>query len=219
MNTRRKLLMGMGAAATLGLLAAPKLNLPTQFPYLEDVAGDDRFPNTLLTTHQGKTVKFYDDLIRDKVVAINMMYTECKGICPGTTANLRQVQKLFGDRLGRDVFMYSISLLPEHDTPERLNAYVDRHRIAPGWVFLTGAANDIEQLRYRLGYYDRDPVIDANKSSHTGMIRIGNDKYDRWTMSPALAEPKQILATINHVDQSVVHTFNLDQGDSALKLG
>jgi protein SCO1 len=206
MNTRRKLLLGIGATATLGLLSWPKLNLQSQLPFLDKLAGEGRFPNTLLTTHEGKQVKFYDDLIRDKVVAINLMYTECKGICPGTTANLRQVQKLFGDRLGRDVFMVSISLQPEHDTPERLAEYVDRHRIGPGWVFLTGAANDIQQLRFRLGFYDRDPVIDGDKSTHTGMVRIGNDKYDRWTMSPALAEPEQILATINHVDLAMVYT-------------
>lgn len=208
MNSRRKLLMGMGATAALGVLAWPKLNLQPKFPYLEDfVFGGDRFPNTALTTHEGKAVRFYDDLVRGKVVAINMMYTECKGICPGATANLRHVQKLLGDRLGRDVFMYSISLQPEVDTPERLKEYADRHRISSGWQFLTGASDDIEQLRYRLGFYDRDPAVDSDKSSHTGMVRIGNDKYDRWTMSPALAEPEQVLATINHVDPSVVHTI------------
>jgi protein SCO1/2 len=51
---------------------------------------------------------------------------------------------------------------------------------------LTGASKDIEQLRYRLGFYDRDPAVDRDKSTHSGMVRIGNDKYDRWTMSPAL---------------------------------
>lgn len=218
MNTRRNLLIGMGAAATLGLLSCTKLNLKPKTAYLEDL-GSGRFPNTVLTTHEGKTVRFYDDLVRGKVVAINMMYTECKGICPKMTANLRQVQKLFGDRLGRDVFMYSISLQPERDTPERLKEYFDRHRIASGWQFLTGAGNDIEQLRYRLGFYDHDPVVDRDKSSHTGMVRIGNDKYDRWTMAPALADPEQILATINHVDRSVVRTFNLNQKDTALQPG
>ena len=84
MNSRRKLLLGIGATATLGLLAWPKLNLQSQLPFLDKLAGESRFPNTLLTTHEGKQVKFYDDLVRDKVVAVNMMYTECKGICPGS---------------------------------------------------------------------------------------------------------------------------------------
>jgi protein SCO1 len=206
MNSRRKLLMGMGAAATLGLLAWPKLNLQPKLPYLEKF-GSSQLPNTALYTHEGKSVKFYDDLVRNKVVAINMMYTDCKRICPGMTANLRQVQKLFGDRLGRDVFMYSISLQPELDTPERLQEYVNKYHIGPGWLFLTGVPKNIDHLRFRLGFYDRDPVVDGDKSSHTGIVRIGNDKYDRWTMSPALAQPEQILATINHVDPSVVNTI------------
>lgn len=206
MNTRRNLLIGIGATATLGLLTWPRMGLQTKLPFLKDFA-NNRFPNTVLTTHEGRTVKFYDDLVRDKVVAINMMYTDCKGICPRMTANLRQVQKLIGDRLGRDVYMYSISLQPEIDVPERLKEYADRHRIPSGWQFLTGTHNDIEQLRFHLGFYDRDPVVDREKSTHTGMVRIGNDKFNRWTMALALAEPEQILATINHVDPSVVHTL------------
>jgi protein SCO1/2 len=219
MNTRRNMLLGIGATATMGLLAWSKLNfnLQTKSPYLADLGGN-RFPNTVLTNHEGNTVKFYDDLIRGKVVAINMMYTDCKGICPRMTANLRQVQKLLGDRLGRDIFMYSISLQPETDTPERLKEYADRHHVSSGWQFLTGTRNDIEQLRYSLGFYDRDPVVDSDKSSHTGMVRIGNDKYERWTTSPALGVPEQILATINHVDPSVVHTFN-SEGGAAVQAG
>lgn len=206
MNSRRKLLMGLGATTALGFLASSKLNLQTQLPLLDKRASNERFPNVLLTTHEGKAVRFYDDLVRDRVVAINMMYTDCKGICPGTTANLRQVQKMLGARLGQDVFMYSISLQPERDTSERLSEYVQSHRIASGWTFLTGTVNDIQQLRISLGFYDRDLVVDGDKSTHTGMVRIGNDKYDRWTMSPALAEPEQILATLNHVDRVMVYT-------------
>ena len=76
------------------------------------------FPNVTLTTHEGKKVKFYDDLMKDKIVIINFMYVKCEGKCPGTTANLVKVQKLLGDRVGKDIFMYSITLKPEEDTPE-----------------------------------------------------------------------------------------------------
>src|SRR5262244_4555241 len=68
------------------------------------------FPNVTLTTHEGKKVKFYDDLLKDKIVIINFMYIRCQGTCPGTTANLVKVQKLLGDRVGKDIFMYSITL-------------------------------------------------------------------------------------------------------------
>src|SRR4051794_15714299 len=76
------------------------------------------FPNTELITQDGKKVHFYDDLIKDKVVAITMIYTQCKYNCPLETARMRQVQKELGDHAGKDVFFVSISIDPEHDTPE-----------------------------------------------------------------------------------------------------
>ena len=83
------------------------------------------FPNVELTTHEGKKVRFYDDLIKDKIVIINFMYAECKGICPGITANLLKVQKLLGNRIGRDIFMYSITLNPAtlHILPHNSNSF------------------------------------------------------------------------------------------------
>ncbi|MGH8433066.1 MAG: SCO family protein [Pseudomonas sp.] len=208
MNTRRNLLAGLGAAAfgwvawrtgsDSGLVAAP--------PAGGDTTGAGYFPNITLYTHEGQPVRLYDDLIRGKVVAFNMMYTMCGGFCPTMTANLRGVQKLLGERAGRDVFMYSISLQPELDTPQILKAYAEQHHVGPGWSFLTGAPADIELLRRRLGFYDPDPLVDGNKATHTGMVRIGNDRLNRWTMAAARSDPEQILATLNHVDNSVVYT-------------
>jgi protein SCO1 len=160
------------------------------------------WPNVPLVTHEGQAVTFYDDLIRGKVVAINMMDAECEGICPLATNNLVRVQALLGARVGRDVFLYSLTLQPELDTPQRLQEYAAMHGVQPGWVFLTATRADIEQLRYHRGFFDRNPVVDGDKATHTGMVRIGNDGYDRWTSASALAPPEQIVATINHVDRS-----------------
>src|ERR1043165_6126352 len=85
-----------------------------------ELLAERSFPNVALTTHEGKKVKFYDDLLKDKIVIINFMYVKCEGTCPGTTANLVKVQKLLGNRVGKDIFMYSITLKPEEDTPETL---------------------------------------------------------------------------------------------------
>ena len=85
------------------------------------------FPNFELTTHEGKKVRFYDDLIKDKIVVINFMYADCKGKCPVITANLVQVQKLLGERVGRDIFMYSITLDPKNDDAKALDHYAKMH--------------------------------------------------------------------------------------------
>jgi protein SCO1 len=191
MNTRRALVAGLGTAVLGGLVGRRAAAAA---------------PNVPLVTHEGQAVTFYDDLIRGKVVAINMMYAECEGICPLATSNLVRVQELLGERVGRDVFLYSLTLQPELDTPQRLQEYVVMHGVKPGWLFLTGVRADIERLRYRLGFFDPKPVVDGDKATHTGMVRIGNDGYDRWTSASSLALPEQIVATINHVDRSRRHT-------------
>src|SRR5262245_50159286 len=85
--------------------------------------GAGYFPNVTLTNQDGKAVRFYDDLIKGKIVAVNLIYTTCQYACPLETARLAQVQKLLADRMGRDVFFYSITIDPEHDTPAVLKDY------------------------------------------------------------------------------------------------
>ena len=78
---------------------------------------------------------------------------------------------------------------------------LEEHHIGPGWAFLTGAPEDIDAIRFSLGFYDIDPEVDRNLASHTGLVRMGNDNYQRWTMAPALTGTQHILATLNHVDR------------------
>src|SRR5213080_1947542 len=76
-----------------------------------------RFPNVALRTQDNRAVRFYDDIVKDRLVIISFMFTSCTSQCPRSTANLAKVQDALGDRLGRDVFMASISVDPERDTP------------------------------------------------------------------------------------------------------
>ncbi|MGY8750329.1 MAG: SCO family protein, partial [Pirellulales bacterium] len=50
-----------------------------------------------LTTSKGEKVRFYDDLIKDKVVAVNFIYTSCGEMCPVETARLKTVSQILGD--------------------------------------------------------------------------------------------------------------------------
>jgi protein SCO1 len=150
------------------------------------------FTNIPLVTHEGKVVRFYDDLIKNKTVMINFMYARCGEICPGMTANLRQVQKELGDRVGKDIFMYSISLEPEHDTPQVLKAYAELFHADTGWTFLTGNKADIEELRKQLGFSFSDPAIDKDRTQHIGVVKFGIESLERWGMSPAMSDPKYI---------------------------
>jgi protein SCO1/2 len=202
--SRRSVMALLGAAPFAGALVA-RADTPTPAPPSNNITSRERlrqlhFPNVLLTTHQGKQVRFYDDLLKDKTVLINFMYAQCEGVCPGITMNLTRLQKLLGARVGRDIFMYSFTLKPEQDTPKKLAEYARMHGAGPGWLFLTGAPADMELLRRKLGFTDPDPVIDADKSSHIGNVRYGNEPTQRWGSCPGMSKPSWIAESISWVD-------------------
>jgi protein SCO1 len=187
MIAKRLMLQGLSATALAAALSPAGAT--------RQAAGGPRadyFPNALVENQDGKRMRFYDDVVRGRRVAFNMMYTACSGICPGNTANLLRVQEMLGARLGTEVFMVSLTLQPEFDRPAALKEYVKRYGIKPGWSFLTGDPKEMDLIRRRLGFYDTDPVVDSDIGQHTGMVRIGNETLDRWCMVPALASPKQI---------------------------
>jgi protein SCO1/2 len=201
---RRNFLTTAGVARIAGGLA---VGTPTASGGVIRAVGQGKknIPNPLVTDQNGRTYRFYDDLIKDKMMAINFFYANCDGICPRMTSNLLKVQqelrRRVGDRVGRDIFLYSISLKPEEDTPAALKHYAGMHGIkGPGWLFLRAARPDMELLRERLGFKDSDPVQDADIDQHTGMVRLGSDVYDKWAACPALGPVYSIVDNLLWLD-------------------
>jgi protein SCO1/2 len=160
-------------------------------------SGPSRFPNVELITQDGKKVRFYDDLIKGKVVAIELMYTTCRYNCPLETARLVQVQKLLGDRMGKEVFFYSITIEPQIDTPKVLKAYADKYRVGPGWTFLTGKEADIKLISRKLGL---DSLPNPNDpDGHTPSLLIGNEATGLWMRNSALDNTKFLALKIEHM--------------------
>jgi protein SCO1/2 len=155
---------------------------------------DAYFPNVTLTTQNGASVRFYDDLIKDKIVVINLIYTHCKSMCPLETARLAQVQQRLGDRVGKDIFFYSISLDPENDTPEVLRDYAEKFDVGPGWLFLTGKKSDITLISEKLGL-DGDPNPSL-RDGHAPSVLIGNEATGQWIRSAALDDPRYLAVLI-----------------------
>jgi protein SCO1 len=198
--TRRHWLAALGLTPVLGALVA-RAQAPPAVTAKPRLSGRDRIrlhhlPNLELTTHTGRRVHFYDDLVKDKKVLINFMYAKCDGICIPVTRNLVRVQKLLGDRVGRDIFMYSITLKPAEDSPESLRKYAEQHQVGAGWLFLTGSPPDIEHLRRALGFTYADPAEDADRSNHIGMVRYGVEPLMRWAACPGMANPEHIVRSI-----------------------
>jgi protein SCO1/2 len=136
--------------------------------------GEDYIPNLTVTTQNGKPVHFYDDLVKGKIVIISFIYTSCTDICPLTTARMAQLEEKLGDLVGRDVFMLSMTVDPERDTPERLKEYSERFQAGPGWSFVTGKPEDIRAINYKFG--ERSKLL----SEHRNEIVLGNDATGEW---------------------------------------
>lgn len=154
--------------------------------------GRNYFPNVVLQDQDGRSLRFYDDMIEGKVVAINFVYTTCTDVCPLDTAQLREVQRLLGDRVGRDVHMYTISINPERDTPADLRRFMRAYDVAPGWTFLTGRREDIDLLQRRLGLR---PVDERRLREHDTSIIVGNERTGQWIRRSAFESPR-ILADL-----------------------
>src|SRR5690349_9398207 len=180
----RLAVVGALLLATLGLSAAPAQAARW---------GKEYVPNVPVVTQDGKTLNFYDDLIKDKLVVLSFIYTSCKDICPLATARLGEAQDRLGDRVGRDVFFYSISIEPERDTPQRLKEYADAFHAGPGWLFLTGLPEDIKLIRDKFG--DRRPdLID-----HRNDVVIGNGATEEWQRENALGDLEHFVRAVEEM--------------------
>ncbi len=159
--------------------------------------GPDYFPNVTLTTHEGKKVRFYDDLLKGKIVAIALIYTHCVDNCPLETARMLQLQKMLGDRVGKDIFFYSISIDPKRDTPEVLKAYAQNYKVGPGWWFLTGEEKDIELVSRKLGLYSEPDPND--RDGHLPTLLLGNEPTGVWMRNSALDNPSFLTIKLNQI--------------------
>jgi cytochrome oxidase Cu insertion factor (SCO1/SenC/PrrC family) len=157
--------------------------------------GRNYFPNPTLITQDGEKVRFFDDMIEGKVVAINFIFTSCEELCPLETAKLKKVAEILGDRVGKDIFFYSISIDPENDTPAVLKAYKKKFNVGPEWTFLTGNEADIIQLRKKLGLFLDDIQNNPdNPNDHNLSMIVGNQASGRWMKRSPFEDP-YVLAT------------------------
>lgn len=196
-TTRRAWLATLAAVPlALGLSAAGRRQRRWQEIPPRELIRRTRLPNVELITHEGRRVRFYDDLVRDRKVVVNFMYAHCQGICLPVTHNLVRVQKLLGDRVGRDLFFYSITLKPWEDTPAVLDRYAREHGVGPGWRLLTGSRTACETLRRKLGFTDPDPSLDRDPRNHAGNILYGNEPLMLWAACPGQADPAWIALSI-----------------------
>ena len=156
-------------------------------------AAEKYFSDVELINQDGQKVRFYSDVLKNKIVAINTFFTTCKNICPPMNRNFEKLQDALGDRLGKDVFLVSITVDPETDTPTRLKDYAGRFHARPGWMFLTGKKENVDWALYKLGQYVE------TKDAHTSIFIIGNEPKGLWKKAFGLAPSDQLIRILEDV--------------------
>ena len=171
--------------------------VPASLPAADNATGrspaEKYFSDVELLDQDGRTLHFYSDILKNKVVIINTFFTTCTSICPPLNRNFEKLQEALGDRLGKDAFLISISVDPETDTPTRLKEYGRRFHARPGWLFLTGKKENVNWALYKLGQYVE------TKDDHTSILIIGNEPKGLWKKAMGLAKPEELLRIVEDV--------------------
>lgn len=157
--------------------------------------GKSYLPNLPVVDQNGKSYHFYDDLIKGKKVVINFIFASCSDICPLMSGRTALLQKRLEDILGRDTFIYSITIDPEHDGPKELKRYADTFRAGPGWLFLTGKPEDIAVIREKLG--ERSGNIISN---HRNEWLLGNPETHTWYKNGIFEDLEEVAMNVRMLD-------------------
>jgi protein SCO1/2 len=156
-------------------------------------AAEKYFSDVELINQDGEKLRFYSDVLKNKVVIINAFFSTCTSVCPPMNRNLEKIQEALGDRLGKDVFLVSISVDPETDTPTRLKEYSRRFHARPGWMFLTGKKENVDWALYKLGQYVE------TKGDHSTIVIIGNEPKGLWKKALGLAQAEELVRIVEDV--------------------
>jgi protein SCO1 len=151
------------------------------------------FTNLPLMTQDQPRVRFYDDLIRNRVVLVTSFYSSCRDVCSPVSFNLQKAQALLQAQVASPVQLVSISVDPGLDTPEVLREFARRHGAGPGWAFVTGKKENIDWVLHKLGLYQE------KFEQHTAVLWIGNDRNGQWLKLHALAPPEAIVDAVRKV--------------------
>ena len=159
----------------------------------EESPAQKYFTDVELTNQDGKKVRFYSDILKGKTVVVNAFFTSCTSVCPPMNRNMEKIQEALGDRVGRDVFLVSITVDPEVDTPARLKDYAKKFHAGPGWIFLTGKKENLDWALYKLGQYVE------NKDDHKTIFIVGNEPTGLWKKAFGMANVVELVQVVQSV--------------------
>jgi protein SCO1/2 len=163
---------------------APAADAPAAQKYFTDVE---------LINQNGERMRLYSDVLKNRVVVVNAFFATCQGSCLPMNRNLEKLQATFKERMGKDLYIVSISVDPTVDTPQALKEYAKKLNAAPGRLFLTGKKENVDWALYKLGQYV------AQREQHTNVFIIGNERTGLWKKAFGLAQPDELIKIVESV--------------------
>ena len=150
------------------------------------------FADLKLVDQDGNTVDLYS-LMKGRTIVMHSFFATCTASCPILTKTVAAVQERFGERLGKDLVLVSITVDPANDTPAKLKAYARTMNARPGWYFLTGTREQVNAALQKIGQYSE------SRDGHTNVMIVGNEKTGLWKKAFGLAKTADILAVVDSV--------------------
>ena len=151
----------------------------------------DYFSNVELVDQDGRSLKFYDEVLKDNVVVISFIFTNCQSACPLMTRNLTMIRDMLREDERRAIQFVSISIDPLRDTPSAMKEFAQKHEAdIDGWLWLTGQPDDVNFVTQRLGSYTDDP------EAHTTTLLAANVRNAHWTKIPPNVPPNGVVARL-----------------------
>ena len=162
----------------------------SQNPATTESPAQKYFTDVVLVNQNGEKMRLYSDLLKGKVVIINSFFATCQGSCLPMNRNLEKVQEAMGDRVGKDLYIISISVDPVVDSPAKLKEYSKKLHARPGWYFLTGEKQNVDFALRKLGEYV------ADKQDHLNIFIIGNERTGLWKKAFGLAPSDELVKVV-----------------------
>lgn len=186
------LVRSVTVAAMLVIASAPVSagNAPTD-KAAADAKARDYFSNVELVDQDGRSLKFYDDVLKDNIVVISFIFTNCQSACPLMTRNLTMIRDMLREDERRAIQFISISIDPLRDTPSAMKEFAQKHEADNGgWLWLTGQPDDVNYITKRLGSYTDDPEL------HTTTLLAANVPNAHWTKIEPNVPPNGVVARL-----------------------
>jgi len=150
-------------------------------------------PDARLTNQNGEEVLLRSDIVGERIVIMDFVYTTCTTVCPVLSAIFAQVANELGDRLGSEVVLVSLTVDPLRDTPRQLRAYSSKFGVDSGWTWLTSDKTTMDSVLKQLGSYT------PNFEDHPAMVLVGDGRTGEWARFVGFPGVAQIIGKVDEL--------------------